>query len=66
VERKGLTMVDPFNGSCRTPNEAKLKDLDYDWLNKAMQLAHAGGTESALVALSQLPVKTQESACRSR
>ena len=66
VERKGLAMVDPFNSSCRTPNEAKLKDLDYDWLNKAMRLAHAGGTESALVALSQLPVKTQESACMSR
>jgi hypothetical protein len=66
VERKGLTMVDPFNSSCRTPNEAKLKDLDYDWLNKAMRLAHAGGTEAALVALGRLPMKTQESACMSR
>ena len=66
VERKGLTMVDPFNSSCRTPNEAKLKDLDYDWLSKAMRLAHAGGTEAALVALGRLPMKTQESACMSR
>ncbi|WP_447603134.1 B12-binding domain-containing radical SAM protein [Nitrospira sp. Nam80] len=63
VERKGLTMVDPYSGSCRTPNEAKLKDLDYDWLNKAIQLAHQGGTESALLALGHLPVKSQESTC---
>jgi anaerobic magnesium-protoporphyrin IX monomethyl ester cyclase len=63
VERKGLTMVDPYSGSCRTPNEAKLKDLDYDWLNKAIQLAHQGGTESTLLALGNLPVKSQESAC---
>jgi radical SAM superfamily enzyme YgiQ (UPF0313 family) len=64
VERKGLTMVDPFNSSCRTPNEAKLKDLDYDWLNQAIQLAHRGGTDAALTALGQAPVK--ESACASR
>jgi hypothetical protein len=56
-------MVDPYSGSCRTPNEAKLKDLDYDWLNKAIQLAHQGGTESTLLALGNLPVKSQESAC---
>lgn len=65
VEQKGLIMVDPFNGSCRTPNEAKLKDLDYDWLNKAIRMAHDGGTEAALLTLGQAPGKAQESACAS-
>jgi hypothetical protein len=55
LEKKGLTIVDPFNGSCRTPNEAKMKDVDYDWLGKAMALASAGGTEERLVALAELP-----------
>lgn len=63
VEQKGLIMVDPFNSSCRTPNEAKLKDLDYDWLNKAIRMAHDGGTETALLALGQAPGRSQESAC---
>jgi len=32
-----------------------MKDVDYDWLNKAMALASAGGTEERLIALGQLP-----------
>ena len=55
LEKKGLTIVDPFKGSCRTPNEAKVKDVDYDWLEKAMALARAGGNEDRLTALAQLP-----------
>lgn len=51
LEQQGLIMVDPYNGSCRTPNEAKVKHVDYDWLTKAMALAHQGGPESQLIAL---------------
>ncbi len=55
LEQQGLIMVDPYNGSCRTPNEAKVKHVDYDWLNKAVTLAHQGGPESRLIALGELP-----------
>lgn len=65
VEKKGLTIVDPFNGSCRTPNEAKMKDIDYEWLNKAIALAYHGGTEEQLVALVQHPSRGKETVCTS-
>lgn len=52
VERKGLAIVDPFNSSCRTPNEAKLKGVDYEWLTRAIALAHEGGPEERLVGLT--------------
>lgn len=54
LEQQGLIMVDPYNGSCRTPNEAKVKHVDYDWLSKAVALAHQGGPESQLAALGGL------------
>ena len=63
VEKKGLTMVDPFNGSNRTPNEAKMKDTDYEWLTKAIALAYDGGSEERLIALGQLPTRMQETSC---
>jgi radical SAM superfamily enzyme YgiQ (UPF0313 family) len=66
VEKKGLTIVDPFNGSCRTPNEAKMKDIDYDWLNKAIALAYEGGSEEQLLALAQSPARGKEASCASR
>ena len=65
VEKKGLTMVDPFNGSNRTPNEAKMKDTDYEWLTKAIALAYDGGSEERLIALGQLPTRPQETSCAS-
>ncbi|MDH5666999.1 MAG: B12-binding domain-containing radical SAM protein [Nitrospira sp.] len=63
VEKKGLTIVDPFNSACRTPNEAKMKDIDYEWLNKAIALAYEGGSEERLLALAQLPMYTKETLC---
>ncbi|HJU04496.1 MAG TPA: radical SAM protein [Nitrospiraceae bacterium] len=66
VERKGLVVVDPYNGSCRTPNAAKMKDIDYEWLTRAITLAHQGGTEERLVALGGLPDSPQETTCVSR
>ena len=65
LENKGLIMVDPFNSSCRTPNEAKLKDTDYEWLNRAIQMAREGGSEAKLLALGQLPGRSQGSTCMS-
>jgi radical SAM superfamily enzyme YgiQ (UPF0313 family) len=65
VEKKGLTMVDPFNGSNRTPNEAKMKDTDYEWLTKAIALAYDGGSEERLIALGQLPTQSREASCAS-
>lgn len=55
VEKKGLVIVDPYKGSCRTPNEAKMKDVDYEWLTRVIALAHEGGPEEKLVALGALP-----------
>jgi len=63
LERKGLIMVDPYNGSCRSPNEAKTKGTDYAWLNKAIALAHAVGSEEQLVRLASLPGQSQEASC---
>lgn len=63
LERKGLIMVDPYNGSCRTPNEAKTVGTDYDWLNKAIALAHRERSEERLAALAQLPSHHQEASC---
>ncbi|HJT18926.1 MAG TPA: radical SAM protein [Nitrospira sp.] len=65
VEKKGLTIVDPFNGSCRTPNEAKMKDIDYEWLNKAIALAYEGGSEERLLALIRLSAQAKETSCAS-
>lgn len=65
LERKGLTMVNSFTGSCRTPNEAKLKDVDYDWLNQVIRLAHEDGPEEKLVALGRLPMTRMERTCAS-
>lgn len=52
MEKKGLTMVDAYNGSCRTPNAAKVKDVDYEWLTRAIALAYQGGEEEKLLALA--------------
>lgn len=65
LDRHGLIMVDPYSGSCRTPNEAKLKDVDYQWLNRAIALAHEGGSEQKLFALGQLPSHGKEAVCTS-
>lgn len=51
MEKKGLTMVDPYNSSCRTPNAAKVKDVDYEWLTRAIALAYECGAEQKLIAL---------------
>lgn len=53
MEKKGLTMVDPYNGSCRTPNAAKVKDVDYEWLTRAIALAYEGGEEAKLLTLAR-------------
>ncbi len=66
LDKKGLTIVDPYNGSCRTPTEAKVKDVDYVWLNRVIALAHEGGTEERLFALGQLPTTSRETICVSR
>lgn len=51
IEKKELAMVDSYHGSCRSPNQAKLKDVDYAWLTKAAAMAHEGGSEEKLFAL---------------
>ncbi len=63
MERKGLTMVDPFNGSCRTPSQGKIKDVDYEWLRQAIALASQEPDEAKLVSLGQAPPRPLESAC---
>lgn len=65
LDRQGLIMVDPYNGSCRTPNEAKVKDVDYEWLNRAIALAQEGGSEDRLFALGQLPSHGKGMVCAS-
>jgi anaerobic magnesium-protoporphyrin IX monomethyl ester cyclase len=65
VERLGLAIVDPFEGSCRTPNQGKIKGVDYDWLARAIALAREGGPEHALVALGSPPEPTREVPCAS-
>ncbi len=52
VEQQGLAIVDPFNGSCRTPNEAKIRDVDYEWLTRAIALAHERASEERLARLA--------------
>jgi radical SAM superfamily enzyme YgiQ (UPF0313 family) len=54
IERKELAMVDSYNGSCRSPNQAKLKDVDYAWLTKVAGIAHEGGSDEKLFALGNL------------
>ncbi len=63
LERKGLIMVDPYSGSCRTPNEAKTVGTDYEWLNQAIALAHRERSEEGLAALAALPAHPQEASC---
>lgn len=63
IEKRGLAMVDPYNGSCRTPTAAKVKGIDYEWLTRAIALAYEGGTEAKLTALGGLP--TTEETCAS-
>ena len=65
LEEQGLTVVDPFSGSCRTPNAAKIRGVDYAWLTRAMALAHEGGAEERLVALGALPSGGGEASCAS-
>jgi hypothetical protein len=47
-------MVDSYNGSCRSPNQAKLKDVDYAWLTKVAAVAHEGGSGEKIFALGNL------------
>jgi anaerobic magnesium-protoporphyrin IX monomethyl ester cyclase len=54
IERKELAMVDSYNGSCRSPNQAKLKDVDYAWLTKVAAVAHEGGSDEKIFALGNL------------
>jgi hypothetical protein len=57
IDKKELAMVDSYDGSCRSPNQAKMKDVDYDWLNKAVALANEGGSEEKLFALADVGEK---------
>src|SRR2546428_457230 len=52
VESQDLAVVDDFRSSCRSPNEAKIRGVDYAWLTRAISLAAAGGPESALATLA--------------
>jgi anaerobic magnesium-protoporphyrin IX monomethyl ester cyclase len=52
VERQDLAVVDDFRGSCRSPDEAKIRGVDYAWLTRAIALAAAGGPESTLATLA--------------
>ncbi|TMB43922.1 MAG: B12-binding domain-containing radical SAM protein [Deltaproteobacteria bacterium] len=52
VERQDLAVVDDFRGSCRSPDEAKIRGVDYAWLTRAIALAAAGGPEGALATLA--------------
>jgi len=52
VEAQGLSVVDDFNASCRSPNEAKIKGVDYAWVSRAIDLAARGGPEPAFAALA--------------
>jgi radical SAM superfamily enzyme YgiQ (UPF0313 family) len=54
IDKKELAMVDSYDGSCRSPNQAKVKDVDYDWLTKAVDLANQGGSEEKLFALADV------------
>jgi radical SAM superfamily enzyme YgiQ (UPF0313 family) len=63
VERKELAMVDAFHGSCRTPSQGKIKDIDYDWLRRAIALASHEPDEDQLITLGRAPLSRQESAC---
>lgn len=51
VALQDLAIVDDFKGSSRTPNEAKIRGVDYAWLNQAVALAANGGPPEALYAL---------------
>ena len=51
VARQDLAIVDDFKGSARTPNEAKIRGVDYAWLNRVVALAYDGGPPEALYTL---------------
>ena len=51
VESQDLAVVDDFRSSCRSPDEAKIRGVDYAWLTRAISLAAAGGPETALATL---------------
>lgn len=55
VERLGLAVVDPYEGSCRSPTQAKVRDVEYDWLARAIEAARGAGSEELLAALAALP-----------
>lgn len=55
MEQQDLAIVDDFKSSCRTPNEAKIRGVDYDWLNRAVALARDGGPKETLRALGSAP-----------
>ena len=52
VERHDLAVVDDFRGACRTPNEAKIRGIDYAWLARAIAAAAPATPESALATLA--------------
>ena len=51
VEREDLAVVDDFRSSCRSPDEAKIRGVDYAWLTRAIAVAR-GGPETALATLA--------------
>jgi radical SAM superfamily enzyme YgiQ (UPF0313 family) len=51
VESQDLAIVDDFRGSCRSPTEAKIRGVDYEWLSRAVALARDGGSEQAVRAI---------------
>jgi radical SAM superfamily enzyme YgiQ (UPF0313 family) len=52
VEAQGLAIVDDFNASCRSPNEAKIRGVDYAWVSRAIDAAR-GGQDLLLAALDR-------------
>jgi len=62
VEKLGLAVVDPYEGSCRSPTQAKVRDVEYAWLARAIETARVAGTEDALTALAALPAATSPEA----
>jgi radical SAM superfamily enzyme YgiQ (UPF0313 family) len=53
VQAEGLAVVDDFQGSCRSPDEAKIRGVDYAWVSRAIALAGQGGPENAFAALAR-------------
>jgi radical SAM superfamily enzyme YgiQ (UPF0313 family) len=61
VERRGLAVVDPYAGSCRSPTEAKVRGVDYAWLAHAIAAAHADRSDDLLRTLAALPAASEAS-----